>query len=56
MHLATQVTRQSRRKQKILDLLESLLKLQQAKDLHISLKCPPLCPHLRTFPTLLFTL
>ncbi|BDA42201.1 probable Syndetin [Coccomyxa sp. Obi] len=32
------VTRQSRRKQKLLDLLDPLLKLQQAKDLHISLK------------------
>jgi hypothetical protein len=33
------VTRQSRRKQRLLDLLDPLLKLQQAKDLHVSLKC-----------------
>jgi hypothetical protein len=36
-----QVTQRSRRKQKLLDLLDPLLKLQQAEDLHISLKCAP---------------
>ena len=33
------VTQQSRHKQRLLDLLDPLVKLQEAKDLHIGLRC-----------------